>query len=143
MRVQESMIYRPHPRGQRRNFCSVALSIICVLPTGCGGSGHAEATARYQLGQVERFIHQWEEKHSRLPSSGIDGLRVIGELIPNPDGVNIVLRDPWQHWLVYRVPSTSKGCRFDLYSMGPNGIYNHGENDDIVLDEAGHRPGCP
>jgi hypothetical protein len=125
------------------SFSLVLLAVIYVLGAGCGGSGHAEATVRYRLGQAERLIHQWEQVHSRLPSTGTDGIRTVGELIPNADSTNSVLRDPWQHWLVYRVPSIRSGCRFDLYSMGPNGIDDHGENDDIVIDDTGHRPGCP
>src|SRR5678815_6173878 len=39
------------------------------------------------------------------------------------------LRDRWGQPLVYRVPGTHGA--FDLYSVGPDGIDNNGERDDV------------
>lgn len=125
------------------SFTIALLAVINVVISGCGSSHQAKGTARYRLGQVDGLIHQWEQRHGRLPPTGTDGLRVIGETISNADQIDFLLRDPWEHWLVYRVPSLTNRCRFDLYSTGPNGIDDHGEKDDIVLDDTGHRPGCP
>jgi hypothetical protein len=46
-----------------------------------------------------------------------------------------VLIDAWRRPLVYRFPSLRKECMFDLYSVGPNGIDERGEGDDIEVPE--------
>jgi Type II secretion system (T2SS), protein G len=123
----------------------IAFLLVCSFAalTSCSRSNrHTEATAQYQLTQVDTLILEWEKKQSRLPPTGQEGLRVIGDLIPNHSAIGLLLQDPWGHPLVYRIPSDHNGCRFDLYSVGPNGIDDHGQGDDIVLDFTGHRPGC-
>jgi|SRR5579872_3998422 len=105
---------------------------------------HAETMARAQLAQIEALIDEWELKHSHLPPTTVDGLKVLGDLVPNPQGISsLLLTDPWRHKVVYRVPSSRSECRYDLYSIGPNGIDDHGYEDDIIVDDLGHRPGCP
>jgi len=42
-----------------------------------------------------------------------------------------VVRDAWGRPLIYRFPSLRKEGVFDLYSVGPNGVDEMGEGDDI------------
>lgn len=41
------------------------------------------------------------------------------------------LTDAWGHEYIYRCPAVRKGAMFDFYSMGPNGIDEYGEGDDV------------
>jgi len=41
-------------------------------------------------------------------------------------------RDSWGHELVYRFPPRRKDILFELYSVGPNGIDEDGQGDDIT-----------
>lgn len=36
------------------------------------------------------------------------------------------------HKLVYNRPPRAPPCDYDLYSIGPNGVDDHGHHDDIV-----------
>ena len=43
--------------------------------------------------------------------------------------------DAWGHMLVYRCPGPIHAQGWDLYSVGPNGVDEHGEGDDILVGE--------
>jgi hypothetical protein len=43
--------------------------------------------------------------------------------------------DPWGHVLVYECPGPVHFRGWDLYSVGPNGIDEHGGGDDILVGE--------
>jgi len=45
------------------------------------------------------------------------------------------VRDAWGRPLIFRCPGPVHPRGFDLYSMGPNGIDDLGEGDDILLGD--------
>jgi len=94
---------------------------------------------------------QWESragyvhlKGVKLPDGGtrelyqwLDSLRnTIGleHLAWLIDDKTRTMRDLYGHELVYHRPSSKYPQLFDLYSVGPNGIDEHGAGDDVTFD---------
>ena len=60
-----------------------------------------------------------------------------------PSSGDKILRDAWGNALVYRFPSPRQEGIFDLYSVGPNGVDEMGEGDDIAFFERSNFTGFP
>ncbi len=73
--------------------------------------------ARSQLAQTRALLEVYQEQHGRYPKA----LDELGD--PSSD----FLIDPWGNLFVYRLEEG----RFELYSMGPNGVDDDGIADDI------------
>jgi hypothetical protein len=58
------------------------------------------------------------------------------------DNVVGTLRDSWGRELVFRCPSRRKEAIFDLYSVGPNGIDEQGNGDDITCGTSADFEAC-
>jgi len=56
------------------------------------------------------------------------------------DSARGVLVDVWGNPLVYRFPPRDREMMFDLYSMGPNGVDDMRDGDDITAGRIGHLP---
>jgi len=74
------------------------IAILCTLALGCGSgceNRHAESKAQCKLTQIAVLLEEWEKRHSRLPPTSVGSLRVLGEFIPNPNGIDLfLLEDP-------------------------------------------------
>src|SRR5579871_3494387 len=63
---------------------------------------------------------------------GEDQARVLAEWGGRHSGTP---RDVWDHPIYYRCPGPVHKDGFDFISCGPNGIYEEGQGDDIVVGE--------
>jgi hypothetical protein len=48
---------------------------------------------------------------------------------------SVVWMDAWNHPIIYRCPGPIHRHGWDLYSVGPNGIDEQGDGDDILVGE--------
>jgi len=85
-----------------------------------------ETKARNNILTIQALIMQYSVKF-RQPPSGSVGLRaLITRGITDDEGL---FTDPWNQPVVYKVPGTRSGDKFDVYSIGKDGI--DGNDDDI------------
>jgi hypothetical protein len=86
---------------------------------------------RRRLAEVSRLLGEWRAEHGNYPQD-------LGDLVANlpavarKAGPRPEIVDTWDHKLVYNRPPHAPPCDYDLYSIGPNGVDDHGERDDIV-----------
>jgi hypothetical protein len=83
---------------------------------------------RLELRAIERLLGQWRAERGSYPNELTDLVAEAGAI---PQGRLLIL-DAWENKVVYRHPSAGSACDYDLYSLGPNGIDDHGARDDIV-----------
>jgi len=83
--------------------------------------GSAIGSAREPPQGGIRDLYRWVQSVAECP----------GEW-PLSDPEARTFRDGWGRELVYRLPPRQDGNVFDLYSVGPNGIDEGGEGDDIT-----------
>ncbi len=50
-------------------------------------------------------------------------------------GVDAGVKDPWGNHYLYRCPGPVHRHGWDLYSLGPNGVDEQGQGDDIMVGE--------
>jgi hypothetical protein len=86
---------------------------------------------RRRLAEVSRLLGEWRAEHGSYPAD-------LSDLTTNPphdaekSGPRVLITDAWDHKLVYNRPPHAPPCDYDLYSIGPNGVDDHGQRDDIV-----------
>lgn len=86
---------------------------------------------RHRLEAVSRLLGEWRAIHGNYPKD-------LSEIVPpvreagSADVNRVLIVDTWDRKLLYKHPSQAAKCEYDLYSIGPNGIDDHGERDDIV-----------
>lgn len=79
--------------------------------------------------QADLLVAEYRSEFGRLPDE--NEFRTYGASLGFPPRMQArFLIDGWGRPLVYRSPGRSGG--YDLYSMGRNGIDDHGEADDIT-----------
>lgn len=76
---------------------------------------------KFNTGQYPDELKDLMEK----PSDDDIAAKWTGPYLNDAQGLN----DPWTHPFVYRFPGDHNEGKFDLYSLGPNGI--DGDEDDI------------
>ncbi len=86
---------------------------------------------RRRLAEVSRLLGEWRAEHGSYPEDLSD---LVANLpaVERKDGPRPQIVDTWDHKLVYNRPPHAPPCDYDLYSMGPNGVDDHGQRDDIV-----------
>jgi hypothetical protein len=80
---------------------------------------------------VSRLLGEWRAEHGNYPEDLRD-LVASPPLAEHVSGPRVVITDTWDHELVYNRPPRAPPCDYDLYSIGPNGVDDHGQRDDIV-----------
>jgi hypothetical protein len=86
---------------------------------------------RRRLAEVSRLLGEWRAEHGNYPRD----LSVLLANLPSAErnaGPRPQIVDTWDHKLVYNRPPRAPPCDYDLYSIGPNGVDDHGQRDDIV-----------
>jgi type II secretion system (T2SS) protein G len=86
---------------------------------------------RLELQAIERLLGKWRAERGSYPHDLLD---LVAEAPALPQGAEgrLLIVDAWQNKVMYRHPSGGSVCDYDLYSLGPNGIDDHGTRDDIV-----------
>jgi hypothetical protein len=83
------------------------------------------------LVEVSRLLGEWRAEHGTYPAD-------LADLVSEPPAADpthaarLAIVDTWNQKLVYNRPPRAPPCEYDLYSIGPNGVDDHGERDDIV-----------
>jgi hypothetical protein len=86
---------------------------------------------RRVLAEVSRLLGEWRAEHGSYPAD-------LADLVTDPatadatHGPRVEIVDTWNQKLVYNRPPRAPPCDYDLYSIGPNGVDDHGQRDDIV-----------
>jgi general secretion pathway protein G len=91
-----------------------------------------EVRAQQELLLIKTALLLFREKNGRLPTEE-EGLQVLIDQSPNGKYFvnDHILTDPWGHSVVYQV--SPKGDVFKLYSLGPNGIDEGNQEDNIIV----------
>ncbi len=113
----------------------VAGLVILVLFSPGRLSYTKDNAALYQLQAIESALARYRKDTGSFPSDK-DGLEVLlqqqseGRYFDN----NSYLTDPWQNKIVYKADGAEgREDSYRLYSIGPNGMDERGEGDDILL----------
>ncbi len=97
---------------------------------GTDGQGSLRTRARRELGNWENSIVQRGEVYEATRKQVCERLVFyFGEPLGPP------IRDAWGNPIYYRCPGPIHKNGFDLISCGPNGVYEEGNGDDIVVGE--------
>jgi hypothetical protein len=86
---------------------------------------------RLELQAISRLLGEWRAKRGSYPQDLADLITEAPAAARAPDG-RLLIVDTWAHKVVYRHPSAGAVCEYDLYSVGPDGVDDHGQRDDIV-----------
>jgi hypothetical protein len=113
------------PDLQRKQYTTLEVDHL-VLIVANRGVFHEKTPLSFPAGDI-RDLYAW------LNQPGTPEAKQLNR--DWKDEVGGVLIDAWRRPLVYRFPSLRKECMFDLYSVGPNGIDERGEGDDIEVPE--------
>ena len=109
---------------------SVLILIVSVLVAKWSVSAQIAAfrgtAARHSILILQALILQYSVKFKQPPSGDV-GLRALITKQITDD--QTLFTDPWGHPIMYQVPGTRSGSKFDVYSPGPDGI--DGTRDDI------------
>lgn len=105
----------------------------------CRGEYPSSANRRLRF----TFFYEWPfDTLTKLPYEDLVRLRLDasevlrGQMrVPGSQAASACLSDPWGHRLRYEVT----GTRVQLYSIGPNGVDESGNGDDIVSSPASGR----
>ena len=92
--------------------------------------------AKPSVDGIASAIQQFNLDAKRLPTQeeGLQALVVQPNDVTDWNGPYIPaskLKDPWGRDFVYKNPGVKNPTGFDVYSMGPKGDVNQGEDDDI------------
>lgn len=108
--------------------------------------GRNEIT-RLKLEALGRWCFEFRQQLGALPKERIWSRELAlhslgdGDFLDNDNrGFLKQFYDAWDRPFQYRCPGRLRECSFDLYSVGPNGLDDRGEGDDIsywdVVDSA-------
>lgn len=117
----------------------IAWATVVLAPIGFvahldGPHDYKIVQAFSDLGLLSDAIERSSHQRGRLPSE-TDGLE---SLAAGSDSVlGNVPRDPWSHPYVYRRTPEAPG--FIVYSVGKDGIDDHGAGDDVTTTDKSYR----
>jgi hypothetical protein len=86
---------------------------------------------RIELQAIARLLGEWRAKRGSYPDDLTDLVTEAPAATQAPDG-RLLIVDAWAHKVVYKHPSAGSACDYDLYSLGPDGVDDHGTRDDIM-----------
>lgn len=119
----------------RNCFVVLAIAVVGVVifpffePLDSDPVAARFAQTKSMLWVYGNSIEQWSEEHKRAPTAA-EGLDVL-ELRSRPP------RDGWGQPLIYRSLEGSSPLKYSLHSIGPNGIDEGGEGDDLHFQAPG------
>jgi hypothetical protein len=90
-----------------------------------------DSTTRRELQAIEQLLGKWRAERGSYPDDLAD-LVAEAPALPQGGAGRLLIVDAWQNKVMYHHPSGGSVCDYDLYSLGPNGIDDHGTRDDIV-----------
>jgi hypothetical protein len=90
-----------------------------------------DGETRLELQAIERLLGKWRAERGSYPDDLTD-LVAAAPVLPQGSEGRLLIVDVWQNKVMYHHPSDGSACDYDLYSLGPNGIDDHGTRDDIV-----------
>ena len=136
----EEFAKRSRPRGFTLIELVTVLAVIAVLTGGAIHlvKGVIEAAridrARWDIQQLTTQLVRYEAATGRLPTTkqGLQSLVTKPTAPPPPRNWSAMLEDealdPWKEPYRYQIPAEKSKRRFDLFSLGPDGIESE---DDI------------
>jgi Type II secretion system (T2SS), protein G len=86
---------------------------------------------RLELQAISRLLGEWRARRGSYPDD-LTQLVAQSPAAAQTEEGRMLIVDAWEHKVVYRHPSTGSVCDYDLYSLGPDGVDDHGTRDDIV-----------
>jgi hypothetical protein len=98
---------------------------------------NVDRDTRIRLEAVSRLLGEWRAAHGKYPD---DLTELVAAAAPAAfsAGESLFILDTWDQKMLYKNPSQASICEYDLYSIGPNGVDDHGERDDIVTCGSTH-----
>lgn len=96
---------------------------------------------RYRLAMIANLLSQWHAEKTGYPADVAQLLTLVSAEVPMADRGRL-LADAWSQRFIYAHPSRRPGCDYDLYSPGPDGRDDNGQQDDIATDGTGLSVGC-
>jgi general secretion pathway protein G len=126
-----------HPQTLRRRGFTLMelLLVLAIIGLLMGGvavgyrsimNNGRETKAKANIGTIQALLMQYSVRFKGFPP-GTVGLRaLITKGITDDEGL---FTDPWGNPVMYKTPGTRSGDKFDVYSMGKDGI--DGNDDDI------------
>jgi general secretion pathway protein G len=113
----------------------VVLAVGVLVPSVCESSSKISRTLAY-IGLLEEALLNFEKDVKRLPTKeeGLDALIAPRNPIIGWHGPYLkrtLPPDSWGHDFKYIIPPIYGNKKFDLYSVGANGIDEHGNGDDV------------
>ena len=121
----------------------ITLTIIAILASGSiyllkGQIDSAKDTrVDSDLQAIALALQSYESRALRMPTTE-QGLMALVEkptMEPIPENYRAFMeempKDPWGAAYKYRFPAQKSKKPYDLYSMGPNGVDDSGEGDDV------------
>lgn len=90
-----------------------------------------DGETRRELHAIEQLLGKWRAERGSYPDDLTD-LVAQAPALPQGGEGSLLIVDAWQNKVMYHHPSAGSACDYDLYSLGPNGIDDHGTRDDIV-----------
>lgn len=109
---------------------SEVVRLVCTVARETLYDGKPERPLQLPRGDV-KSLYAWLQKRCETYTASRRTIR-WGRLVDNKAGS---FKDIWGRELVYRFPSERRHCMFDLYSMGPNGVDENGQGDDIASEQ--------
>ena len=106
-------------------FLLPALVWVFLSGSACAWSSRASKTY-YKIQSAAMAVEEYRQNYGKLPE-GWNAIRQDPQsfFAGRPD----MFIDDWKRELVYRFPGLHG--EFDVYSLGTDGIDNHGESDDV------------
>jgi hypothetical protein len=94
---------------------------------------NVDRQTRHILEAVSRLLGEYRVAHGDYPQDLTDVIAQAGDVRADT-APRVQIVDTWDRKLVYNHPPTRLAtCEYDLYSVGPNGVDDQGQRDDIVL----------
>lgn len=118
-----------------RTTVAVLVCLTILIPSVCESSSRV-SKAVVEIEFLEKALYNFEQDVKRLPTNedGLEAITAPKKPILGWHGPYLkksLPRDPWGHDYKYIMPSMYGNKKFDLYSVGADGIDDHGNGDDI------------
>jgi len=103
-------------------LCLICFAYRSATNIDSDGELHMKSYTVVMLSVCGQAVKQWQRENGRVPTA-TEGLAVLK--------MNGLPLDGWGRPLVYRPRMDLQGPAFDLYSLGPRGVDDGGNGDNI------------
>lgn len=130
--------------GWAGSFLGIAVAASGCRTVQCGGAG----ATHDHLAEIASLVFAYQHRHGKLPPGGnkqlVKALRADPVLRGKFEATAKIdwrgrILDVWEQPLVYECP-TRDDLGFRIYSVGPDGIDDDRDDDDIWLPWGGRAP---